>query len=149
LGEGVLGFEDLLLYDVVLNCQLEYACLVLIDMGEEEGLALLKLLDLIFQLKNMLLVFDEIILVSDEMLVKEYFFIQERYFVVQWRAVLFQELFAVLDVLVGSQIDVVDAMVDVGVVVEAGAGLHLGREVMIMWGIILFCDFDKVSYFLF
>jgi hypothetical protein len=103
-------------------------------MGEEEGLALLKLLDLIFQLKNMLLVFDEMVLVLDEMLVKEYFFIQERYFVVQWRAVLFEELFAVLDVLVGSKIDVVDAMVDVGVVEKTGAGLHFGREVMIMWG---------------
>ncbi len=65
LGEWVFSFGDLLLDDSILHCKLEYACLVVLDMWEEEGLCMLKVLNLVFELKNMGLVFDHMILVLD------------------------------------------------------------------------------------
>jgi hypothetical protein len=53
------------------------------------------------------------------MLIEVNLFIEEGYFIIQRGAVLFEELFAVVDVLVGSEVHVVDVVVDVRVVVEA------------------------------
>lgn len=66
-----------MLDDIILYSELEYACLVLFDMGEEEGLGLLKVSYLGFEFENMWLVFDHMILVMNKVLIEVNLFIEE------------------------------------------------------------------------